>query len=258
MRDTDMTSGTARSAASDVLARFAVEPSAKRAEHVAAAIASDIVRSGWPVGETLGTEPDLLRQYAVSRSVFRQAVGLLEHHGVAAMRQGPSGGLVVTAPDGGSFRRAAMLYLDYQQVSAADLFETRIAIESLAIDLAGRHLDEAGIRKLRRSVTEDRDPERASDQAAGHPHGHTLHLVVADLSGNPAIRLFVDILLSLTERQFGPDEVTDAADRWGGLPARARRDRRGAGRGRHRAGPLPHGAAPEGDRGVPAALRVSG
>ncbi|WP_181784793.1 FadR/GntR family transcriptional regulator, partial [Pseudonocardia pini] len=71
---------------------------ASLAEEAAGHIYDDITRSGWPVGEVLGAEPELMRRYDVSRAVLRAAIRLLEHHGVARSRRGPNGGLVVTRP----------------------------------------------------------------------------------------------------------------------------------------------------------------
>ena len=50
---------------------------------------------------------------ASARAVFREAVRLLEQDGVAQMRRGPGGGLVVTAPRASSVARAAALHLQF-------------------------------------------------------------------------------------------------------------------------------------------------
>src|SRR5262249_29752956 len=91
--------------------------SQKRAELVAREIELEILERGWCVGESLGSEPELLARFGVSRSVFREAVRLLEHDDVARMRQGPGGGLVVTEPDAGTVARAAALLLEYDKVA---------------------------------------------------------------------------------------------------------------------------------------------
>ena len=67
---------------------------------VADRILGDIAEEGWPEGEVVGSEAELLERYGVSRAVFREAVRLLEHLQVARMRRGPGGGLVVLDADG--------------------------------------------------------------------------------------------------------------------------------------------------------------
>jgi len=85
--------------------------SSKLAEQVASMLEDRILAMGWPVGQVIGSEPDLLAEYGISRAVFREAVRLLEHHSVARMRRGPGGGLVVATPDTSSVVRAATLHL---------------------------------------------------------------------------------------------------------------------------------------------------
>ena len=79
-------------------------------------IEDEVIAQGWPVDRWLGSEPELIERYGVSRAAFREAVRLLEHHGVARMRRGPGGGLIVSTPDSSVVTGAAALFLDYQRV----------------------------------------------------------------------------------------------------------------------------------------------
>ena len=83
----------------------------KMATTVARRIVDEVIERGWPVGEVLGSETDLIEQYGVSRAVFREAVRLVENQQVAHMRRGPGGGLVVTEPSVDAIIAAAVLYL---------------------------------------------------------------------------------------------------------------------------------------------------
>ena len=67
----------------DLTALQSSSPSSKRAERVADRIVGDVMAMGWPAGEVLGCEADLLGRYRVSRAVFREAVRLIEHKQVA-------------------------------------------------------------------------------------------------------------------------------------------------------------------------------
>ena len=64
--------------------RPGADSSAKRAAKVADRIVEDVMALGWPVGQVLGSETELLERYQVSRAVFREAVRLVEHQQVAA------------------------------------------------------------------------------------------------------------------------------------------------------------------------------
>src|ERR1700759_4142368 len=85
----------------------------KLAAQIARHIEADIVRRGWTVGESLGSEQALQQRFRVSRSVLREAVRLVEHHQVARMRRGPNGGLLVCQPDAAPATHAINIYLEY-------------------------------------------------------------------------------------------------------------------------------------------------
>ena len=148
----------------------------KLATQVARRSETDVVRRGWPGGESLGSEPDLRERDGVSRSVMREAVRLVEHHQVAQMRRGPNGGLFVVAPDAGPAARAMAIYLEYVGTSIDDLMHARRLLEPLAARLSAERLPEDGIDVLRRTVDADtvQDP----------PLGATVeqvHLVLGEL-----------------------------------------------------------------------------
>ncbi|MFF0814663.1 FadR/GntR family transcriptional regulator [Rhodococcus sp. NPDC003318] len=104
-------------------------PSGKLAESLAGRIHDDIVAESRNVGEVLGTEADFVTRYGVSRSIFREAVRILEHYSVARMRRGQGGGLVVLEPDPTSSIRMVVLYLGFRGVTAEHLRAVRDVIE---------------------------------------------------------------------------------------------------------------------------------
>lgn len=165
-------------------------PAGHRASHIARLIEADIIRRGWPVGESLGSEPVLQQRYGVSRAVLREAVRLVEHHQVARMRRGPNGGLIVTPPDAAPATRAMVIYLEYAGTTISELLEARLLLEPLAAGLAAERVDEAEIDALRGALA-------ATD---GQPGQGELHIEWAELAGNPVLTLFVEVLTRLTAR----------------------------------------------------------
>src|SRR6266568_1919956 len=135
-----MASSTA-TARDDVPARPGPSPASKRAARVADQIVGDVVAMGWPVGELLGSEADLLKRYRVSRAVFREAVRLVEHQQVAHTRRGPGGGLVITEPTADAVIDAVVLYLYRVEARLDELFEARLVLEEIVTDLAPGRLD---------------------------------------------------------------------------------------------------------------------
>jgi DNA-binding FadR family transcriptional regulator len=158
------------------------DPESKLAASVARRILTDVVDRGWPVGEVLGSQAELIERYGVSRAVFREAVRLVENQQVATMRRGPGGGLVVTEPTVDAIIDAAVLYLHRANTRLDEVFEARIVLEVIAAELATERLTEEDAGELRTlEETEVRD-HRA------------LHARLAAMTRNPALELFVDIL----------------------------------------------------------------
>jgi DNA-binding FadR family transcriptional regulator len=128
----------------------------KLATTVADRIVADIAALGWPDGEVLGSEPELLERYGVSRAVFREAVRLLEHQQVARMRRGPGGGLVVAAPTPDSIIDPVVVYLFYEHTRVDHVAEARIALEEAVAELAPARVTEEDIAALRDLAARER------------------------------------------------------------------------------------------------------
>lgn len=167
----------------------------KLAAQTAHRIEDDIIAAQWPVGLVFGSEAQLMQRYGVSRAVLREAIRLVEHHGLARTRRGPSGGLIVQEPDVAAVISAVVVYLDHVGTSVDDLMFARRLLEPLAAAMAAEHITEDGIAELR----------AIAERGAGDGEGRVLsgedmrvHFAIAARSGNAALALFVDILLELT------------------------------------------------------------
>ena len=173
----------------------------KRAEATARQIFAEITAAGWPVGELLGSEADLMARYDVSRAVLREAVRVLEHHQVAEMRRGPGGGLIVAEPGVAAVTDAVALQVDRQGIGARHLFEVRGAVEMAVLDRVAAGLDEAGEAALHRALAQ----ERAASAEEFPVVGHDLHNVLAAVAGNPVLELLTQVLVRITRlRTAGP------------------------------------------------------
>ncbi len=186
---------TTQTAARDV-PRPGADSNAKRAAKVADLIVEDVMALGWPVGEVLGSETDLLERYHVSRAVFREAVRLVEHQQVARTRRGPGGGLVVSEPTVGAVGDAVVLYLHRVDATLDEIFEARIVLEELACQLAAERTDESDLAALRRFA------EGEPVAPGGDPRG--LHALVAGISRNAGLALFVDVFNQVAQL-YSPD-----------------------------------------------------
>lgn len=179
----------------------------KTASRLCQSITELIVSMGWPEGASLGSESELIAQYGVSRSVFRESVRLLEHDGIAVMRKGKGGGLTIIRPDESGAVHAMALSLEHRGVTVSQLMQARSVIELAAVQLAAENVDEGQIETLREYMKHE--SEFVAEDI--YTRGHEFHVRLAQMTGNPAIELMVRCLLQLTARYSKAVESSDRA-----------------------------------------------
>jgi DNA-binding FadR family transcriptional regulator len=165
----------------------------KMAASLADRIQGDIANRNWPVGERIGYEPELIASYGVSRAVLRETVRILEHRGVAEMKMGPAGGLVVATPDPAAAAEAMGLLLQFRGIGSAEVHTLRCGIELGGLDLAmAKGLNDEDLLSLRLAT-----PHLDRNQAPPQGFCSNLHIRLAGLTGNPALQVFLSSILSL-------------------------------------------------------------
>ena len=167
----------------------------KRASTIARHIEADIIRRGWPIGESLGSERALQERYRVSRSVLREAVRLVEHHKVARMRRGPSGGLLVCEPDAGPRPR--------QSSSTSGTWVPRSATCSMRASCWNPWRPPLPPNGSTKPASKDCAPlctRRNSRNPGVAGAADDFFLVLAEQTKNPVLQLFIDVLMRLTAR----------------------------------------------------------
>lgn len=178
--------------------REAVHP-AKMAEAVAEVLRDHIEAAGWPVGEVLGSETDLIDRLKVSRAILRESVRILEHHGALQTKRGPRGGILVCAPDSAAIVRSARIFLEYEGVTPTNLSEARSVLEVAAARLAAQRVRPDVEAPLKEAL----EREGRSGDAAVSFGG--LHHAIAQAAGNRLLPLFVDVMGELVPPHLKPE-----------------------------------------------------
>ncbi len=194
----------------------------KLGEVIAYAIKRDIAARGWPVGEVLGNQEELMRRYKVSRSTLREAIRQVERHGVARMRRGVNGGLVIQQPARDSVVLAVASYLELASVSLNELFEAREVVEELMIGLVCERATDADLRELQK-LLDHLLATPADDVARDVQLQLALRSDIAALSRNGALLLLLEALYRVTSDML---TVAPGHPRIKHLLAEARREKR--------------------------------
>lgn len=153
----------------------------KVSDYVALDIVRDIVNRQLQPGDKLPPEPELLRQYQVSRSTLREAMRVLEVQGLVHSRPGPGGGTVVGKVAVASLGRTLTLHMHLVGATYDELLASYVLAESITAELAAANPD-------RELVTRLMEPYVDGGKAAQHTHavseGIDFHQNVAVLANN--------------------------------------------------------------------------
>ena len=157
------------------------------AQRVVAGLKDKILAGDLAPGSKLPSEAELIEEYAVSRTVVREAVTRLRAEGLVETQQG-RGSFVLAVPETSSFSVEASAIRTHADVLA--MLDFRIGVESEAAALAAAHHtadDDAAIEDAMSGFT------RAGHEGAVEAD-FAFHLAIARATGN---RFYVDLLGSL-------------------------------------------------------------
>jgi GntR family transcriptional repressor for pyruvate dehydrogenase complex len=170
---------------------------------VSEAIARDIVRRIGAEGLTPGTqlppEAKMLEEYRVGRGSLREALRILEVHGLISIKPGPRGGPTVDQVRTRNFGRMASLYFQMDGVTFRELIEARLTMEPVL----ARRAAEVGDPELLAELVAYEQIARPDDEYLEHAIG--FHQLVAVMSGNRIMSLFGQSLADVVR-----DRVTDS------------------------------------------------
>jgi DNA-binding FadR family transcriptional regulator len=172
---------------------FAESDQLKVPERAARLINERIRAAGSPEGTVLGSEAALISSLAISRNAFREAVRVLEYYGIATMRRGVNGGLVVRHPDPTRVVDTVVAYLDFLRIEPEQLLQARVAVELATVELATARLTGDNAARITAAM-QDEYVVPANRVYTVQP---TLHRLLGELSGNLPLQLFVAVLTRL-------------------------------------------------------------
>jgi len=146
-------------------------------------------------GQKLPSERDLADQLEVSRVVVRDALRSLEQSGLIEIRPGSSGGAFVTYDLYKPFYNSIYDLFREGKLTLHHFYEVREAIEGYSIKLAEKRVTTEDLHRLQ--IMNKRLIDDIADKTKLRENNMAFHLAIADISGNPLIKMMVQSLIEL-------------------------------------------------------------
>lgn len=164
-----------------------MRPMRTRPQHVVAGLKDKILRGELAPGAKLPSEAELIEEYAVSRTVVREAVSRLQAEGLVETFQG-RGSFVLAVPEPSSFTLETSAIRSHHDVLA--MVDFRIGVETEAAGLAASRVTPAA----GASITAAHESFTAAGHEGAVEADFAFHRAIAAATDN---RFYVDLLDSL-------------------------------------------------------------
>jgi GntR family transcriptional regulator, transcriptional repressor for pyruvate dehydrogenase complex len=179
-------------AGGDALAR-----NGKLAETVAKRIVDDITEQGLAAGTKLPPERVMLERFGVSRGTLREALRILEVHGLLVIKSGPRGGPIVAEMTAADFNKACSLHFNAARITVEQLWSARLELEPMLARLAATNMP-GNVREELGELVEAARGLEVADPAIYIKVGSAFHKLISDACGNPILSLFARSLGEMT------------------------------------------------------------
>lgn len=160
----------------------------KVAEWVARDLVRDIATRRLAPGAMLPPEAELVARYGVSRPSIREAMRILEGHGLVTIKPGPGGGPVVSELDAAAYARTSTFFFHLLGVTLRDLAESRRILDPLFARIAAERQEPEVLHRLEQFVA------AAATEPLDRAETIAFHDALACGTGNPILDLFAGAL----------------------------------------------------------------
>jgi GntR family transcriptional repressor for pyruvate dehydrogenase complex len=155
-------------------------------------------------GDRLPSERDLCQRFGVSRVTVREALRVLEAHGLVSIRVGAHGGAFVTTPSAERLGEGLADLISLSQLTAAGVTEARQVVEIGILPMVVERATQEDIDDLLAMVKSGQEALNAGHYTMAM--SAAFHVRVAQCTHNPAIEMLVQsfhgpMLMSLRQAQ---------------------------------------------------------
>ena len=157
---------------------------------LAEAIEREILEGRLKPGDRLPTETEFAEQFAVNRSTVREGIRLLEESGLVRREEGRR--LFVARPETAALAQRMSNAMVMHQVTFRELWETMMALEPMAAELAAANATPDHLAALAANLAETRAVVADTQEVARLDIA--FHALVVEAAGNRALLLSRDAL----------------------------------------------------------------
>jgi GntR family transcriptional repressor for pyruvate dehydrogenase complex len=168
----------------------------------------DVIERGLGPGDSLDPEAVMLERFEVGRASLREALRILEVHGLIRIKPGPGGGPVVVAVDGRAFAETSSFYFNLHGATLRQAIEAKLVLEPALARLAAEQLTKDGAARLTEALAAERAQLRGDPTAWGTA-SPAFHKIIAELAGNPVLHLFAVSIIEIQRARMGEFPIDD-------------------------------------------------
>ncbi|MCG7624606.1 FadR/GntR family transcriptional regulator [Epibacterium sp. Ofav1-8] len=171
------------------------QPRRSRPVRVADEIKTWVVERDLQQGDKLPNETEMISLFGVSKGTVREAMRILEAQGLILTRTGPGGGSFVDKVSAERARSLLANYFYFQNLSIADIYQMRRALEpELAASLAGT-LSEEQLAEMEALAARYPEPaQSAEEEKEQHIASLDFHARLAEFSGNALLGFVISFM----------------------------------------------------------------
>lgn len=160
----------------------------KVSETIARQILEDIIERDLKPGTHLPPEAQMLEDFQVGRASLREALRILEVHGLIRVKPGPGGGPILADVRSDDFGRTATFFFHAKRATFQDLLEARLVFEPVMARLAAERSTDEMRQRLSANIEEASGLLEDSGPRWGRASGE-FHGLIAGMTGNPVLDL---------------------------------------------------------------------
>ena len=168
----------------------------KSCDVLASRLQREILTGVHPPGSPLPTERHLVSETGLSRGSVREALRILETHGLVHTKPGRYGGSVVSRPTDALLAGHINTYVRSRTVPLRALVEARQALEPTVAALAARNRTDADIVNLKR-ISSELDAAAEADVPRCLAENANWHTALATAAQNDLLRAFTSSISGL-------------------------------------------------------------